>query len=693
MDRARARWARYGTVRVPGPDLKRMPIGLDLANVSISEGLRAAVATGLVLLANIWLKSPAVLIVAFAAMLTCFCDTGGPVRSRVPALLVFTVAGAAIWSLFGLLHGLGWVFLIPGAGLVVFCNSMVRVWGVRAQAVGNVLTVVLALSVDRPFDLAEAAMVFVAFLTGGAWAILLTIGIWRIYPSRPASRMVAGTWRLLADLTRDLADLTAAQEADAPLWDAHARSHRRAVRDALEESRDLLVASVRSPGPVSPESARNLLGLEAAEQVFGALIALSDVLEAAGDPAVRAVGLRVLRRLRPALVLLGQEVEGVSDRVETSLDRMEADAAEAPVLANIVDLVVDRLRLAFGLKREQASTAPARPPGSQPFRIKLHWQQLLSNLTWDSAVLRHATRAAVLTLAATAVTLAWWTPYAHWLTITVALTMQPYFAATWQRALERIGGTLLGAVIGAGLAFVPPSEVNHAVLMVPLCVMGFSVRQVSYGAYIACLTPLTVLLFEVAEPGHSEWVIAAWRTAYTVGGGVLAVLACMVMWPSWEPDRTQAELRRALSTHADYVRAVLDLMSGQGSEAAVQETRRRAGLASNNLEASLSRALQEPRRRRARRMEALLAADAALRRLGGGFVALRFDPAAREGLDDAAWQDWRRWLPGGLEALSSDGRRLERMPEAPSKSTLARLGRGVVLLGGLMATLRDERMA
>ena len=334
---------------------------------------------------------------------------------------------------------------------------------------------------------------------------------------------------------------------------------------------------------------------------------------------------------------------------------MEADAAEAPVLANIVDLVVDRLRLAFGLKREQASTAPARPPGSQPFRIKLHWQQLLSNLTWDSAVLRHATRAAVLTLAATAVTLAWWTPYAHWLTITVALTMQPYFAATWQRALERIGGTLLGAVIGAGLAFVPPSEVNHAVLMVPLCVMGFSVRQVSYGAYIACLTPLTVLLFEVAEPGHSEWVIAAWRTAYTVGGGVLAVLACMVMWPSWEPDRTQAELRRALSTHADYVRAVLDLMSGQGSEAAVQETRRRAGLASNNLEASLSRALQEPRRRRARRMEALLAADAALRRLGGGFVALRFDPAAREGLDDAAWQDWRRWLPGGSRRCRATG--------------------------------------
>ena len=678
---------RHGTVRVPGPDLRRMPIGLDFSGISLAEGLRAAFATGIVLLINIWVGSPMLTIAAFAANLTCFCDIGGPVRSRVPALLVFAVSGAALWSLLGLIHDAGWPVLIFSSGLVVFCNSMARVWGARTQAVGNILTVVLALAVDRTLHWSEALTVFGAFVAGGAWAILLTIGLWRIHRDRPAARMVATIWRLLADLARDLGELVAADETNAARWEAHARGHRRAVRDALEECGNLLVSTVRSPGPVRRHGARSLLGLQAAEQIFGALIALSDVLEASTDPDVRAVGLRVVRRLRPALVLLGQEVDGVSDRVEASLERMAKDGSEAPALSAIVDALIDRLRLAFGLKRERGSLDLPPQGSARPARAALRLQQLRSNLTWDSAILRHATRAAVLTMAAVAVTLRWWSPYVHWLTITVALTMQPYFAATWQRALERVGGTVLGGAIGGGLAFIPSTPVNNAAMLIPLCVIGFSVRQVSYGAYIACLTPLTVLLFEVAEPGHAEWLIAAWRIFYTISGGVIAVLACMVLWPSWEPDRTEGELRAALKAHAGYAKAVFDFMSGQGDASGLDEARRWAGVASNNLEASLSRALQEPGSRRSRRIESLLAADAALRRLGGGFLALRYDPNARDRVDEDLWGSWRAWIPAALQGLAERGARPERMPAAPPNSTLARLGRALELLGDLVVHL------
>ena len=41
----------------------------------------------------------------------------------MPALLAFTLAGAAIWSLFGLLHAAGWAALIGGAvGNAVIAN-------------------------------------------------------------------------------------------------------------------------------------------------------------------------------------------------------------------------------------------------------------------------------------------------------------------------------------------------------------------------------------------------------------------------------------------------------------------------------------------------------------------------------------------------------------------------------------------
>ena len=160
-------WLRRGTLRVPGADLRKLPIGLDFGNISVAEGLRAAVASGAVLVVNIAVQSPALLFAAFAANLTCFCDTGGPLRDRIPALVGFTLIGAALWSGFGLLHDLGLAVLLPVAALVVFCNSMARVWGVRAQAVGNVMTVVLALAVDRPLTLAAAGVLFVSFIAGG----------------------------------------------------------------------------------------------------------------------------------------------------------------------------------------------------------------------------------------------------------------------------------------------------------------------------------------------------------------------------------------------------------------------------------------------------------------------------------------------------------------------------------------------
>ncbi len=64
--------------------------------------------------------------------------------------------------------------------------------------------------------------------------------IWRIYPFRPARRAAAGVFRrlgvLAADLSALLAERAARHGAD---WAAHARAHRRYVRDGIEEARTL----------------------------------------------------------------------------------------------------------------------------------------------------------------------------------------------------------------------------------------------------------------------------------------------------------------------------------------------------------------------------------------------------------------------------------------------------------------------
>lgn len=674
------RSARRGTARDPGPDLHRLPIGLDLSGVSVAEGLRASLASAVFLVLGDWIHSPTLLIAASAAMITCFCDVGGNLRQRLPMLLSFTLLGAATWAAYGLLATLGTGIVVVAAGVGVFVFSMARVWGLRAQTVGNILIVVLALAIDKPLT-PPAALVFVAaFIVGGLWACLLTLVIWRVQSDRPAAKAVRVVWARMEALTADLRALLRTG-ATVEEWDAHARGHRRGVRAAIEEARGLAAGSVRSRDLASGLGTRTLLLLELADQLFGELVVLSGLLEALDTPEVRAQAERLLRRLRPILLLLSFERAPESDRLRASLDQIARNADGSGPLRTLTDSVVDRLRVVArvldGDDRPNARMMIARQDVDVVTARLLG--PLRDELTWKSAILRHAVRATALTVPAVAVSLIWWTPYAHWLTITVALTMQPFFAATWQRALERIAGTVLGALIGAALSFFPQTPLVTAGLLIPLSTLGFSMRQVSYGAYIACLTPLIVVVFDVAEPGHSGWVTAGMRTLYTLVGGVVAVAACTVLWPTWEPDRLERDLRDTLLAYRGLASAVLEPLVGGDAER-VEAARRTAGLANSNLEASLSRALQEPGRKRHAQLDRVIAADAVLRRLGAALLATPHDASLAALLAGAGREQWRGWLEGALAAVA-EGRVIPGpAPEAPASSTLQRMRRALDVL-------------
>jgi uncharacterized membrane protein YccC len=159
-------------------------------------------------------------------------------------------------------------------------------------------------------------------------------------------------------------------------------------------------------------------------------------------------------------------------------------------------------------------------------------------------------------------------------------------------------------------------------------------------------------------------------------------VGCLLLWPSWEPHRLRGELRAALLAHAGYAEAVLSAMLGEMGPSAVEAARRDAGVAANNLEASLSRALQEPRRHQRAWLEAAMVADATLRRLGGRLSVLQHETWSRNTLNAEAWRGWRSWITGTLTAFA-EGRPPagDRPDDAPIES-LSRLARQIELLEG-----------
>ena len=703
-----------GTLRNPGSDLARLPVGFDLRGISVAEGVRAALACGSVILLNEWLAWPPLVYMAMAAFLTCFCDQGGPIGRRIPLLLAFSVLGAVIWCGFGLLRPYGLAVAVPAACLVIFCNSLARLWGQAAMAVGNVLTVVLVFALDTPLTLHKAALIGPMLIAGGLWAVLLAVGVWRLHPYQQQRVVVAEVWRMLAALSADLRRLAGRPEVPLAEWEAHARAHRRDVRDAIELARETVLADARGRGQMSNRAAEAVVRLEVADQVFGSLIALSELLEQA-PAAARAGGGRLLRALVPLLVELARAI-GTNrslalPRIERAIAFCVASAGADPAVRALAGVIAERLRVAAKLS-VPGGYLPGGAVGGEP---AVPWrdrvlQPLRANLTWRSAMLRHAVRTTVIAAPALLLTLTWEGTYTHWLTYTVTLTLQPFFGATWQRALERIGGTVAGCLIGGALALLAHTPLQLAALMVPLCVIGFAARQVSYGAFIACLTPQIVVLVELVEPGHSSWEIAGMRVVFTLAGGVIAVLGCLVLWPSWEPNRLREELRAAIAAHAAYAAALLgptlletgapDAAIGDG---ALDRARREAGRASNNLEASLSRAMQEPHARRRgsfwrsqgqegatpaedpreRRLEAAMVVDAALRRLAGRLVALQHDQGAWLGLAPADRERWGAWVSGALGALLRWEAPAPR-PEGPAPESLMRIARQVELMEGAL---------
>ena len=682
-----------------------LPTLAQLRGASLSEGLRAGLACGAVVAASVLLGWPPLAWSAVAAFWACLVDPGGPLRWRIVPMASFTILGALIAGLGALLLPLG----LPIALGVVFvglaATAFVRVYGNAASLVGNLLGIDLILAVQRPAgSLHQALTLGGLFLIGAAWALLLTLVLWRLHPFEPGRQALGRVHRRLAGLTGDLQKLARSKGHAPARWEAHAERHRGAVREAIEDARTTIGQIIRSRGHGSLRGRQQLIQLETADQLFAALIALSEVLEL--DPASRDEPdvERFLRHLFILHVRLARAIETdwaagtrhLLPRIE-ALARLEEGrhGAGTERTHRLLAVIVDRLRIAAGLRRPpDAAPATDDVTGAPPPWHRQVWSPLRANLQPSSLALQHALRLASVVTAAIGVTEVLHLPYAYWLTITAAAIMQPYFAATWERALQRSAGSVAGAAIAALVTLFVSGPLALTVIIVPLSVATMAVRSVSYGLFALLLTPQFVLMVDLALPGGGGLALAGLRALNSLLGGVVALAGSLLLWPALEPQRMTAALGEAMRAHACYARAVLGALAGEGAADAVDPGRRQAGLSSNNLEASLQRALLESGRPPPV-VRAAMTADAALRRLAGTLTALALDPAVRTAIEPAVASAFARWTAASLEgmaaAVAAGGHPapIEPAPDLPGAGVgwvdaLARIGRQVDLLQGIV---------
>ena len=579
----------------------------------------------------------------------------------------------------------------------LFCSSFVRIYGQAPQQLGALLATVQILSLDRGIPSSDRGRHSCAPRSSAA-----PVGDpadhgasgESIRSCRPGVRWPRPTARL-SELVRDLARLLQTPDITDAAWEAHARIHRRATREAIEAARTAMMDTVRARGAASNRAAQAVIRLETADQIFGGLIALSDMLEhsaASGAPHSRT---HVLRRMRPVLLTLGRVV--VSDdpeahrRIDRAIDAIVADQGRLPggaPLRAVFDLIIERLRIAHTL----AVPANLVPGADRQGRPPPLWQRLIrplrANLNWKSPALRHALAHRGCTARfRLAFTMVWFTPYDHWLTITVVATMQPYFSLTYTRAVERIVGTALGGIIAGGVGLICTTPVSIAAAMFLLSVAAFAVRAVSFGLFMLALTPLVVLLVETGAPDTGEWMIAAARAALTTLGGVVAVGANFLLWPSREPDLLAAEVKQSDRRPRRLRRSRIFRPAGRGDGAQLDQARRAAGVVEQRAGGA-----DHPRTAGTRQAVSRSAGGgdgrrcrlAPLRRTAGNACST-ITTASR--LPPPTLQAWRKWVTASLRALASGSTTLLPRPAGVEAETLVRIARQIELMAGAMRRL------
>jgi uncharacterized membrane protein YccC len=482
---------------------KRAPVPWDLA---IITAIAVAVPVGASL--AFMSDDPAVLglgvLVSIGALITSVADRGGAAADRVRRIVATSVS-AAIGMLAGSLafgHDVATVIVVVVAALLSGIAGVVS--AITSQAALQFLVyAVIGSGID--FGLRPIWLTPLVLLAGAAWRLALTgaaiaIGGRARAPERSA---VASVYTAVA------AQLDA---IGTPAVDAA----RRDVTTALNQAFDLMIAA--RTGLAGRDSRWRTLVTQ--------LNAATPIVEAATTVATEGTPLPA--QTSNALRALARSIEDpkAPPAVMPPSDRSTAGRAALSSSLRLAGSLLagdDPVTMTVPIQRPDAVGLP-RPSARE--RLHTVYDHVVSGGETWSAVLRLVV--CVAAAQAASVLLPLERPY--WITLTVAVVMKPDFGSVFARAVQRGIGTVIGVLIGAAVvAFLPLGWPQVVALAVFAGAMPIVIIR-NYGLFSAFLTPVIVILLELAHGDDPALVVG--RVTDTLIGCAIVLLIGYLPWPS-----------------------------------------------------------------------------------------------------------------------------------------------------------------
>ncbi len=572
--------------------------------IAVGLAVRAVLAIALPLTVFRLIGLPlAGLFFAIGALQIAISDSGGPYRDRLFSISLLCLTLPEIYLLGAQIGNVWWAAALAMFALA-FLGGLLRALGTMGLPLGMVMGATFLMGTFTQASAAAALVQTGWFLAGSVWTLALVLAAWRLRPylalQRETGSALDAAARLLAAVPTARGKTLSAKEL--------------AVRAGIEQARNALGVTRAMAPATNPALTRLWTLLYVSSRLTVLAMTLADLRAgfarnrealAALDAATLAISRAAAGAARAVIKSHGWEPgEEVGEKIGTLAGLQTADsglAAARTVALEAFRAGTARLQQAaeagaFLSRSRPRRTADWLPKLAPVQRVRELLHTLRAQWTLRSTLFRHALRLGVVAGGAMAIEVYWRLPHGIWLVLTVLVVMQPDFGATRLRAVARAAGTLAGVfVAGAVLVAFPTPAGREAAVAVLVFFTVFTIRF-HYGFFVACLTPLVIILLALYDPSQG-WNFVFERAGETLGGIVLAIVGAHLLWPAWGGRRVPARFAEALTAAARYLDASFKAAAtGDGFCATVLDARREAELAAVNVEAALQTMLAEPRR-------------------------------------------------------------------------------------------------
>jgi len=557
------------------------------------------------------------LTLSLGALCICTIDSPGPVSHKRNGMLIgnlFLFAVAVITGFARLnIYTLGLEIT-----LLSFLFSMFTVYGNRAASVGTCALLIMILMMDKALKAEDVMTYSVTILGGGIWYTIFSLLSSRIRPYRAAQQTLAENINDIARFVRIKADF---YRADTDIDENYRKlvseqikvsQHQDAVRELLFKSR-VMVKESTGAGRTMVLTFVDLVDMF--EQIMATHYDYSHIRE-----KFAATG--ILNEIADILLGMADELDNIAymvlsntrnkhkidfitdlEQLKSRIDAIKTNEPEGSnlalkkILINLRDLNerIKSINNYYNSKTKEVLTEKndnveySKFVTHQDFALQI----FLDNFSFGSAAFKHALRVALVCLIGfiTAKSIAVG-HHSYWILLTIIVILKPGYSLSKQRNYQRLIGTIAGGVIGILILIFIPEKTPELILLVVLMIGTYSFTRLNYIVSVLFMTPYILILFKFLNVGS----IVNERIIDTVIGSSIAFIASYLIFPSWEFEQIQENLRDVIHANVNYLAKIAESISGKTvGTTEYKLARKDVFVKSANLSAAFERMTSEPK--------------------------------------------------------------------------------------------------